>query len=256
MKIIAVNGTYRSGKTTTLLTEKALEGAASMGAETEMLLLKNKRIEYCRNCLTCYRDLTSEIAPCVIDDDMDEILETLRDADGIIFSSPIHNGFITGLMTVFFERTVWRVCRSTGEMFGMKGLPESRLTTKPRAIATIVSAGGMPTGLRKLCDQGTAFLKDNGPWYFNGNFIGDLYAGAELKRMPESDEDWHKLYFMRELSRSQLRKAYDLGVKMAIAIREKKLKDFRPAGPVAKIVMGGLLKFWPTYKTADKIDGK
>ena len=253
---MAVNGTYRSGKTTTRLTEKALEGAASMGAETEMILLKDKRIEYCRNCLTCYRDLTSEIAPCVIDDDMDEILETLRDADGIIFSSPVHCGFMTGLMTVFFERTVWRVCRPTREMFGLKGLPESRLTTKPRAIATIVSAGGMPASLRKLCDQGTAFLKDNGPWFFNGNFIGDLYAGAELKRMPESDEDWYKLYFMRELSQRQLRQAYDLGAKVATAIQEKKLKDFQPAGPIAKIVMGGLLKFWPTYKTVDKINGK
>ena len=256
MKIIAVNGTYRSGKTTTLLAEKALEGAASMGAETEMLLLKDKRIEYCRNCLTCYGNLSSEIAPCVIDDDMDEILEKLNHADGIIFASPIHCGFMTGLMTVFFERTVWRVCRPTREMFGMKGLPESRLTTKPRAIASIVSAGGMPTGLRKLCDQGTAFIKDNGPWFFNGNFIGDLYAGAELKRMPERDEDWHKLYFMRKLSQSQLRKAYALGEKMATAIREKKLKDFKPAGPIAETVMGILLKFWPTYKIADKIDGK
>jgi len=251
MKIVAVNGTYRSGKTTTRLTEKVLDGAASMGAETEMLLLKDKRIEYCRNCLTCYGDLSSEIAPCVIDDDMDEILEKLNHADGIVFASPIHCGFVTGLMTVFFERTVWRVCRPTGEMFGMKGLPESRLTSKPRAIASIVSAGGMPTGLRKLCDQGTAFIKDNGPWFFNGNFIGDLYAGAELDRMPEGDADWHKLYFMRKLSQNQLGKAYGLGEKMATAIREKKLKDFKPAGPISEAVMGTLLKFWPSYRIAD-----
>ena len=146
MKILALNATYRPNKTTTQLTESALSGAASVGAETEMALLSKCDIAYCRNCLRCYRDLGADTAPCTIKDDVDDILEKVREADGILLTSPVHNGFVTGLMTVFFERIVWRPCRPTGTIFGLEGLPENRRRDKVRALATIVSAGGIPSG--------------------------------------------------------------------------------------------------------------
>ena len=40
MKILAINATYRPQQTTSRLTQAALEGAASQGAATEMVLLK------------------------------------------------------------------------------------------------------------------------------------------------------------------------------------------------------------------------
>ena len=64
MKILAINGTYRKKGTTTGLTEAALQGAASAGAETEMVMLQDHDVRYCTNCLMCYKDLDSEIAPC------------------------------------------------------------------------------------------------------------------------------------------------------------------------------------------------
>ena len=63
MKILAINGTYHKTGTSTRLTEAALGGAASVGAETEMVLLRDHEVGYCTNCLMCYRDLGSEIAP-------------------------------------------------------------------------------------------------------------------------------------------------------------------------------------------------
>ncbi|MFH1951233.1 MAG: NAD(P)H-dependent oxidoreductase [Pseudomonadota bacterium] len=74
MKILALNATYRPNKTTTQLTLKALEGATSMGADTEMVMLRECRIGLCTNCLKCYKDLESEIPPCSLSDDMDAIL--------------------------------------------------------------------------------------------------------------------------------------------------------------------------------------
>lgn len=83
MKIIALNATYRPEGTTTRLTRKALEGAASCGAATEMILLREHDIQQCKNCLTCYKDLDSEIGTCVIQDDVRSILEKIRNADGV-----------------------------------------------------------------------------------------------------------------------------------------------------------------------------
>lgn len=224
MKILAINASYRPGKTTTQLTLKAMEGAASLGAETEMIMLRDCKIDYCMNCLKCYKDKTSEIGPCSLKDDIDGILEKIRDADGIILASPVHNGFITGLMTVFFERIVWRTACSTGSFLGILSGIESRLTNKTRAIISISSAGGIPQRIRKYCDEGTPWLKSNAPLFFHGEWIGDMYAGAELSKLPRNEDDWANLYFKRKLSREQLDQAFKLGVKMGQTINDGRLK--------------------------------
>lgn len=226
MKILALNATYRPGKTTTHLTQKALEGAASVGAETEMVMLRDKDIQFCTNCLTCYKDLESEIAPCTIDDDVSGILEKVRDADGIILSSPVHCGFVTGLMMAFMERITFRLCRPTGAYLGMKGCPEPRLTEKARAVASIVSAGGMPIEMRQYCDMGTPWLKEAAV-FFNGECMGDIYAGAVFNKALE-DEDWPKSFLFRELTEEQLQEAFDLGIKMGKSIKNGKVRPFDP----------------------------
>lgn len=226
MKVLALNGTYRPTKTTTRLAQRALDGAASLGADTEMVMLRDKNIQFCTNCLTCYKDLASEIAPCSIDDDVGEILEKIREADGIILASPVHCGFVTGLMTAFMERIAFRLCRPTGEFMGLKGLPEPRLTGKARAVSTIVSAGRIPTELRAYCDLATPWLKD-AAMFFNGECIGDIYAGAVFTKELQ-DEEWSRSFLFRELTEEQLQEAYNLGLKMAEAIKNKALRPYDP----------------------------
>lgn len=231
-----------------------MEGAASLGAETEMVMLCDSKIDYCLNCLKCYKDKTSELGPCALNDDIDGILEKIRDADGIILASPVHNGFVTGRMTVFFERIAWRVMRSTGSSLGVMARLESRLTAKPRAIISISSAGGMPERLRKHCDDGTPWLKSNAPLLFHGEWVGDIYAGARLSKLPQNEEDWSKIYLIRKLSQDQLEQAFDLGVKMGQAIKDGVLK---PAtvdsffGPVTSTFLKAYNSLAPFYKTAE-----
>jgi multimeric flavodoxin WrbA len=224
MKVLALNGTYRPKQTTTRLAQRALDGAASLGADTEMVMLRDKNIQFCKNCLTCYKDLNSEIAPCSIDDDVGDILEKIRGADGIILASPVHCGFVTGLMTAFMERITFRLCRPTGEYMGFKGCPEPRLTGKARAVATIVSAGGIPTELRAYCDLGTPWLKD-AAMFFNGECIADIYAGAVFTKELQGEE-WSRSFLFRELTEGQLQEAFDLGVKMTEAIQNQTVRPF------------------------------
>lgn len=229
MKILAINGTYRKKGTTTGLTEAALEGAASAGAETEMVLLQDHDVRYCTNCLMCYKDLNSEIAPCSINDDVGEILQMVVDADGIILSSPVHNGFITGVMTVFFERAAWRLCRSTGTLLTFRGVPESR-SRKVRALATIVSAGSMPTKQgKKYCNDGTPFMKENGCLIFNADWVDAMYAGGEFSKKLQA-EDWQRAYLFKELSTEQLEEARTIGVKMVEMIKAGRLQPLHPCG--------------------------
>lgn len=249
MKVLAINATYRPKGTTTRLTEAALEGASSGGADTEMVLLRERDIKWCNNCLTCYNDLDSTLAPCSLDDDMTEILEAIRQADGVIFASPIHNGFVSGLMTLFFERLAWRMCKPTGTLMGLKGIPKPR-TDKVRALAGIVSAGGMPEKLRKYCD-GTPWVKENSTHFLNGCWVGDVYAAARLKRRPVSDDDWASLYHLRKLSPSQLRRAHDLGESVAETIARGDMQPTSAVSGVSSAVVGFFTRFTRLYKITD-----
>ena len=83
MKILAINGSHRAGENTAKLLGWALEEAAALGAETELVELSELDIEYCVGCNKCL------FGPkCTLDDDMTELKEKMLEADGIILGSP------------------------------------------------------------------------------------------------------------------------------------------------------------------------
>ncbi len=81
MKVIAIHGSPRTiSSTTRKLAGYVLEGAAESGAETEMIDLAEYHITPCTACEAC-----SLNGICVNDDDVPELLNRMREADGIIF---------------------------------------------------------------------------------------------------------------------------------------------------------------------------
>jgi multimeric flavodoxin WrbA len=100
MKILAIHGSPRTtGSTTRKLATFILEGAAETGAETEMIDLCDYRITPCTACDAC-----SLNGVCVNDDDVPVIVARMKDADGIIFGSPVYIDNVTGQMKLFFDR--------------------------------------------------------------------------------------------------------------------------------------------------------
>jgi len=77
-----------------------LETSKDKGAETELILLREKNITLCDGCLTC----SGGKAPCRIQDDMKNIYPKAEDADIIIFSSPVWYDMITPQMLNFINR--------------------------------------------------------------------------------------------------------------------------------------------------------
>lgn len=253
MKILVLNGTYRPNGTTAELVKVFVEGARGRGADVDTIMLRDQKIGYCTNCLKCYGFARPGIAPCCMKDDMDEIIPRIAEADGVLFASPVHNGFVTGVMTVFWERLSWRAARPGGAFLNSMSIV-SRLDNKVRAFASISSAGGMPERLRKFCDDGTPWLKSNAPLILHGQWIGDMYAGADLEHMPASDEDWRRLYFLRRLSERQRRMAFALGEKMAEAIRSGGLKPVtmdKMLPPALRWIMDRVYAVSPPYRLAE-----
>ncbi|MCF8142923.1 MAG: flavodoxin family protein [Deltaproteobacteria bacterium] len=252
VKIVVLNGTYRPNGTTTQLARSFMEGAKANGAEVDMMMLRDRTIGYCINCLKCYGFIGEGIAPCSLKDDMDDLIARIVEADGILFASPVHNGFVTGLMTAFWERLSWRVARPDGPFLNCMSI-KTRINNKVRAVGAISSAGGMPSRLRKSCDDGTPWMKSNAPLMLHGQWIGDIYAGADLEHMPESRQDWHRIFFLRRLSAGQRQEAYTLGVRMAKAIQSGGLKPVtidRMIHPALKWILKPIFTFSPPYRVS------
>jgi putative NADPH-quinone reductase len=102
MKILAVNGSPRgkSGNTEQLL-QAFLSGANSAGADAEVVYLKERKINHCQGCLTCW---TKTPGVCVHRDDMTELLEKLRQTDLTVYATPVYVYAVTGIMKDFLDR--------------------------------------------------------------------------------------------------------------------------------------------------------
>ena len=111
-KIFAVNGSPRKNGNTAQLLQKALEGAASVGAEVKLIQLADLDFSGCRSCFACKR-LKNPVPGCVLKDDLAEILQELLQADGLIMGSPIYFGAESGLYRNFLERLFFPMLRYT-----------------------------------------------------------------------------------------------------------------------------------------------
>lgn len=107
MKVIAINGSPRKNWNTATLLEKALEGAKSEGAETEIVHLYNLEFKGCISCFACKVKGGKNLARCSIKDELTPVLERLEVADAVILGSPIYLGNSTGEMRSFMERYIF-----------------------------------------------------------------------------------------------------------------------------------------------------
>lgn len=108
MKVIAINGSPRKTKNTATLLTKALEGASSCGAETELIHLYDLNYKGCISCFSCKLKNGKSYGKCALKDDLSPILEKVSNADAIILGSPIYLHSITSAMKAFLERLIFQ----------------------------------------------------------------------------------------------------------------------------------------------------
>lgn len=102
-KITVIDGSPRGDdrSKTRMLAQAFIRGAESAGAQTEYITLRNLDIKPCCGCYTCW---TKTHGVCIFNDDMPKILESIRDAELIVFASPLYYFSVTGIMKNFMDR--------------------------------------------------------------------------------------------------------------------------------------------------------
>lgn len=106
-KIIAINGSPRSSWNTDILVREAAAGAASAGAEVEVIdLYKLEKFTGCISCFGCKTE--AHLSKCIYKDGLADVLEKIRTADGLILGSPVYLGDITAGLRALYERLVFQ----------------------------------------------------------------------------------------------------------------------------------------------------
>ena len=197
MKVLALSGSYRPDGPTEQAAKALLEGAASKGAQTQFVALRDKDIHFCTNCRACTQKPGDEPGECSQKDDMKGLIEECLSSDVLILSSPINFYQATAMTKKFLERLV-----PLGYWPWDKHSPVFRSRGKARK-AVILSSTAAPGFIVSLfMPHSTDTLK-----------VMAKTLGAKVVK-----QGWYGLVGMKprvELSEKKRKEAFDLGVKLA-----------------------------------------
>ena len=117
MKVIAFNGSGRKGGNTALLVRRVFAELTGEQIETELIELAGETIRGCTACYGCFRNKDGH---CIMDHDIvNEAIDKMAAADGIIIASPTYFADITSETKALMDRA-GMVARANDFLFRRK----------------------------------------------------------------------------------------------------------------------------------------
>lgn len=117
VKVIGFNGSPRAEGNTNFLLERLFEGLHKEGIETEKVQIGGRSIHGCTACGKCFHNRNRR---CVLEGDpLNEWIEKMCDADGIVIASPTYFADITPETKAFIDRAGF-VARANGALLARK----------------------------------------------------------------------------------------------------------------------------------------
>lgn len=132
MKIVALNGSPKPNGNTFTSLQLVCNQLEKEGIETEIITVGNKNIRGCMGCGHCFKTKDKK---CVMQDDANDIIAAMAEADGIIISSPVYYSGVNGTMKSFLDRAFY--------VFGANGgLMRHKVGA---SVVAVRRSGGMTT---------------------------------------------------------------------------------------------------------------
>ena len=98
-KVVVLSTSLRTNSNSELLAKSFVDGAKDSGNEVKYISLKNKDIRFCIGCLVCQKT-----GHCVIKDDVADIMNSVLEADVVVWSTPIYYFEMSGQMKTLIDR--------------------------------------------------------------------------------------------------------------------------------------------------------
>jgi len=117
MKVVAFNGSARKDGNTAILINEVFKELKKAGIKTELVQLAGKKIRGCTACGKCF---TSQDKRCSVKGDiLNDCIEKMLDADGIILASPTYFSDVSTEMKALIDRAGF-VAKANQDMFRRK----------------------------------------------------------------------------------------------------------------------------------------
>lgn len=133
MKVLLVNGSpHQKNSTYTLLEEIALQ-LYKEGIDSEIFHIGSKPLSGCIACLRCRKT-----GRCVVKDDViDDCIDKMRAADGVIIGTPVYYSGANGSLCALLDRVFYSDV-------------EAHFAYKPAAAVAVCRRGGSATALDRI----------------------------------------------------------------------------------------------------------
>jgi len=100
-RVLILAASPRNNGNSTILASKAAEGVKAAGGEADLVPIGKMKIAPCNACDACR---AKPEAGCVIKDDMQPLYQKVRDAQAVIFATPVYWFNVSAQMKLFIDR--------------------------------------------------------------------------------------------------------------------------------------------------------
>jgi len=210
-RIVVVNAGPRKGWNTDILLKEAAKGAEAAGAEVQFFdLYKLPKFTGCVSCFGCKKE--GDLGHCVLKDGLYDVLEAVREADGLIIGTPNYLGDATAAFRALYERLVFQYITYSREVpsYSCSNIPVLLIMT-----SNVAAEQYEAVGYDKVLERYRSNFE---------RFIGKtdiLVCGDTLQVSDYSKYNWsifdpqHKMQRREEVFPLEKQKAYELGREMA-----------------------------------------
>ena len=132
MKAMLICGSRNPNGQTAQAAGAVAKGFTNAGGSVEQALLPALVIERCRQCDNDGWGLCRQKGRCVIEDDLSGLVEKMRQADAVIFATPVYYSDLSESLRAFTDR-LRRTCTQDAGRVGIQG---------KLAIGVCVAGGG------------------------------------------------------------------------------------------------------------------
>ena len=101
MKIVCLLGSPRSKGNSSTLAKHFCDAAEKLGAAVETISLNKLNFRGCQACMAC----KTKLDKCILKDDLEAVLDSIRDADVLVMSTPVYFADLTAQLKAFIDRT-------------------------------------------------------------------------------------------------------------------------------------------------------
>lgn len=97
--VVIISSSPRKGGNSDTMANEFLKGTVEAGNTAVKINIRDMELKFCIGCLSCQRT-----GKCVLNDGMNELYDTVQQADVLVFATPVYYYGMTGQLKTFLDR--------------------------------------------------------------------------------------------------------------------------------------------------------